>query len=49
MGPRSVALCGRPADAPPMQRHCQINFFRGTFGSIEQIEVETPAHPPGNP
>jgi len=32
-----------------MQRPYQINFFRGTFGSIEQIDVATPAHPPENP
>jgi hypothetical protein len=48
MGPRSVAFCEHPADAPPMQRPCQISLFRDTFGSIQQIEVECPAHPPEN-
>ncbi len=48
MGPRVVAFCGRPANAPIMQRAYQINFFRGAFGNIGELEVDTPAHPAEN-
>lgn len=46
MGPRVVAVCGRPINAPATQRAYQINYFRGSFGAIGEVEVETPAHPP---
>lgn len=49
MGPRSVAFCECPVDAPTRQRSYQVNFFQDTFGSIEPTGIETPAHPPGNP
>ena len=45
MGPGGVALCGRPANARPAENAYQINFFRGSFGNIIDIEVDTPAHP----
>ena len=49
MGPGVVALCGRPADAPFTQRTYQINYSRGAFGNIVELEVDTPAHPQGDP
>jgi len=49
MGPRVVAFCGRPVNAPVTQRTYQINYFRGSFGNIGELEVDTPAHPQGDP
>lgn len=49
MGPRVVAFCGRPVNAPVTQRPYQINFFRGSFGAIDELVVDTPAYPAGNP
>ena len=45
MGPGSVAYCGRPANAAPSQPTYHVNFYRGSFGNIGEIKVETPAHP----
>lgn len=46
MGPGGVAVCGRPTSEPARQRAYQINYFRGWFESIDEIEVQTPATPP---
>lgn len=45
MGPTGVAVCGRPGNARATRRPYQINYFRGWFESIDEVEVETPAHP----
>ena len=49
MGPSVVAVCGRPVNAPVAQRTYQINYFRGSFGNIAELEADTPAHPQGDP
>ena len=49
MGPSVVAVCGRPVTAPVTQRTYQINYYRGSFGNIAGLEVNTPAHPQADP
>ena len=45
MGPGGVEVCGRPVNAALAKRYYQINFYRGSFGAIDEWQIDTPAHP----